>query len=76
MRDQKARDKYSCDPKRQPWLGKPYGPGSAKRVKTYGELVTSIINPSHRLARGMDPRQVNREAESKVLRYNEIVIVQ
>ena len=26
--------------------------GKVTQVKTYGELVTSIINPSHRLARG------------------------
>ena len=45
-------------------------------MKTYGELVTSIINPSHRLARGMDPRHVDGEGESKIPRYNEVMTVQ
>lgn len=50
--------------------------GEKTRVTTYGELVTSIINPSHRLARGMDPRHVNSEGESKMPRYNDVMTVQ
>ena len=50
--------------------------GEKTRVKTYGELVTSIINPSHRLARGMDPRHVNSEGESRMPRYNDVMKVQ
>lgn len=50
--------------------------GEKTRVKTYGELVTSIINPSHRLARGMDPRHVDGEGESRMPRYNEVMTVQ
>ena len=34
------------------------------RVRTYGELVTSIINPSHRLAPGYDPAYVTTGGES------------
>jgi len=32
--------------------------GDTLRVKTYGDLVTSIINPSHRIAPGTDPATV------------------
>lgn len=32
--------------------------GDTLRVKTYGDLVTSIINPSHRIAPGTDPAVV------------------
>lgn len=32
--------------------------GDTLRVKTYGDLVTSIINPSHRIAPGTDPASV------------------
>ena len=33
--------------------------GEVTKVKTYGELVTSIINPSHRIARGYQSAQVS-----------------
>ena len=32
--------------------------GETVRVKSYGELVTAIINPSHRIAPGYPPSQV------------------
>ncbi len=32
--------------------------GETLRVKSYGELVTAIINPSHRIAPGYSPSQV------------------
>ena len=32
--------------------------GDVSRVKTYGELVTSIINPSHKIAPGLVPEIV------------------
>ena len=38
--------------------------GDVTRVKTYGELVTSIINPSHKLAPGYRDDQVSIEGES------------
>lgn len=39
--------------------------GKVGQVKTYGELVTSIINPSHRLARGYVSAQTGDEEEQK-----------
>lgn len=50
--------------------------GEKTRVKSYEELVTSIINPSHRLSRGYDPRYVDDDGESKMPRYNEVMTVQ
>lgn len=38
--------------------------GETTRVRTYGDLVTSIINPSHRLAAGYAPEVVAPEGKS------------
>lgn len=38
--------------------------GDVTIVQSYGELVTSIINPSHRIAAGTDPAQVAPEGQS------------
>ena len=38
--------------------------GEVSRVKTYGELVTSIINPSHELAPGYREEAVTQEGRS------------
>jgi mono/diheme cytochrome c family protein len=38
--------------------------GETTRVRTYGDLVTSIINPSHRLATGYKPEVVAPEGKS------------
>jgi hypothetical protein len=52
--------------------------GEVTRVKTYGELVTSIINPSHRLARGYPTEEVSAAGESLMaLAYlNDVMTVQ
>ncbi len=50
--------------------------GEVSRVKTYGELVTSIINPSHRLAKGYAAAEVGTEGESKMQNYNDVLTVQ
>ena len=50
--------------------------GKVARIKTYGELVTSIINPSHRLARGYAKEQiVSEEGGSKMKTYNDVMTV-
>ena len=50
--------------------------GEVSRIRTYGELVTSIINPSHRLARsyavGLETAE---EAESPMKNYNDVMTV-
>jgi len=52
--------------------------GQVTRVRTYGELVTSIINPSHRLAPGYPIEDISRVGESLMaLAYlNEVMTVQ
>ena len=50
--------------------------GEVGRVKTYGDLVTSIINPSHRLAPGYARALISEDGESKMYRYNAHMTVQ
>ena len=50
--------------------------GKVSRVKTYGELVTAIINPSHRLARGYAADVVAEGHESKMYVYNSYMTIQ
>jgi len=45
--------------------------GVRTTVQTYGDLVTSIINPSHRIAEGYSPEEVMTEqGESRMAYYN------
>jgi len=50
--------------------------GALTRVKTYGELVTAIINPSHKLADGYPEDFVSEDAVSKMYVYNGFMTVQ
>jgi len=50
--------------------------GPTTQVKTYGELVTSVINPSHKLTKRYREEQVSFEGESFMLIMNEIMTVQ
>lgn len=50
--------------------------GDVSRVKTYGELVTAIINPSHELARGYAKDVVADGDQSKMYNYNNYMTVQ
>jgi len=50
--------------------------GAVTRVKTYGELVTAIINPSHKLADGYPPDLVSKEGKSNMYVYNGFMTVQ
>jgi mono/diheme cytochrome c family protein len=50
--------------------------GSVTKVKTYGELVTAIINPSHKLAKGYALEVVSNDGESKMPVYNGFMTVQ
>ena len=49
--------------------------GEVSRIKTYGELVTSIINPSHRLAKGYSAEYVQDDGVSKMPVYNDAMTV-
>ncbi|MEE8305732.1 MAG: c-type cytochrome [Gammaproteobacteria bacterium] len=50
--------------------------GQVVRVKTYGELVSSVINPSHRIAPGSGPDAVTEQGESVMRVYNDTMTVQ
>ena len=50
--------------------------GSVTRVKTYGELITAIINPSHKLADGYAAEVVSQDGESNMYVYNGYMTVQ
>ena len=50
--------------------------GRVTHVKTYGQLVTSIINPSHELASGYAADLVSVNGESNMYIYNRHMTVQ
>lgn len=50
--------------------------GAVTKVKTYGELVTSIINPSHKLAARYPRDLVSENGESKMYVYNSYMTVE
>lgn len=50
--------------------------GDVPRISTYGELVTSIINPSHKLAQGYSKDAVAQNGESKMKNYNDVLTIQ
>jgi sulfur-oxidizing protein SoxX len=50
--------------------------GTVTRVKSYGELVTAIINPSHKLADGYSADLVSEDGESNMYVYNRHMTVQ
>ena len=50
--------------------------GEVTRIQTYGELVTSIINPSHRLARSYTVKNdATEENVSPMKNYNDVMTV-
>ena len=50
--------------------------GRVATVKTYGDLVTSVINPSHRLAPGYAKEKVSEDGVSNMYTYNRHMTVQ
>lgn len=50
--------------------------GETSTLKTYGELVTSIINPSHKIASRYLKEKVVVDGQSKMKIYNEVMTVQ
>mgnify|MGYP000152971917 CR=1 FL=1 len=49
--------------------------GKSTRVKTYAELLTSVINPSHKLARGYRKDKIQQDGISKMTVYNDVMTV-
>ena len=50
--------------------------GIVSRIKSYSNLVTSIINPSHKLSRGINAMTTTEEGKSRMPIYNEVMTVQ
>ena len=50
--------------------------GTVSHVRTYGELVTAIINPSHKLATGYAEELVSEDGVSNMYIYNDYMTVQ
>jgi mono/diheme cytochrome c family protein len=61
-----------------PGLDPPYVElgGPVTRVKSYGELVTAIINPSHKLASAYAAEVVAEGGESNMYIYNQYMTIQ
>lgn len=49
--------------------------GDIRRTVTYAELLTSIINPSHKLAKGYAPAKIQKNGESLMRNYNDVMTV-
>lgn len=49
--------------------------GRLTQVKTYADLLTSVINPSHKLARGYRLDTIQKNGESKMRNYNDVMTV-
>ncbi len=50
--------------------------GKVLRVRSYGELVTAIIHPSHDLAKGYPTEAVSRDGESLMTNFNDRMTVE
>ena len=49
--------------------------GEVRHLKTYGELVTSVVNPSHKIYQGFSDRHQTSDGESKMRNYNDVMTV-
>ena len=49
--------------------------GKVSKTKTYGELITSVINPSHRIARRWELQNTDDAGKSSMRNYNEVMTV-
>jgi len=49
--------------------------GKTSTVKTYADLVTSVINPSHKIAKGYPKASVQMDGISKMTNYNDVMTV-
>jgi hypothetical protein len=49
--------------------------GEVDRLRDYGDLVTAIVNPSHRLAKGYTPSFVSDNGKSRMTVYNDVMTV-
>jgi L-cysteine S-thiosulfotransferase len=59
---------------KHPTIAVPLG-GKSIRVTTYAELLTSVINPSHKIAPVLDFEEVMIDGVSKMPNFNDIMTV-
>ncbi|WP_411819790.1 c-type cytochrome [Hyphococcus formosus] len=62
--------KIDSEPKMSVVIG-----GMTTQVKTYGQLVTSVINPSHRISRYYRSEEYSDDGVSKMRNYNDVMTV-
>ena len=49
--------------------------GMTSKVRTYAELVTSVINPSHKFVQGYPIESIAIEGKSKMTNFNDIMTI-
>ncbi|MGB5325658.1 MAG: hypothetical protein WBN40_09580, partial [Pseudomonadales bacterium] len=49
--------------------------GEVRNIKTYGELVTAIVNPSHKILQGFAPQHKGEGGGSAMRNYNDVMTV-
>jgi len=49
--------------------------GKTSKIRTYAELVTSVINPSHKIAKGYPKSALQLGGISKMTNYNDVMTV-
>lgn len=49
--------------------------GEVRKIKTYEELVTAVINPSHRILQAFAPQHRAGENQSAMRNYNDVMTV-
>ena len=49
--------------------------GKTSKVRTYADLVTSVINPSHKIAKGYPKSTLHLDGVSKMKNYNDVMTV-
>ena len=49
--------------------------GRVSKLKSYSELVTSVINPSHQLVKRRRADEVSQDGESLMTVYNDVMTV-
>lgn len=49
--------------------------GRVSKLKSYSELVTSVINPSHQLVKRRRAEEVSQDGESLMMVYNDVMTV-
>lgn len=68
------RDANLPEPESPRAVSVPLG-GRVARLKSYNELVTSVINPSHKFVAGRRAEEVSVDGESLMTVYNDVMTV-